>query len=58
MTRDEGRVRIWDTQTWRKVEEFQLELGDGALHIQGDGTRLSVTDDGGVELYEPASFRK
>jgi len=51
-------VRIWDTQTWRKVEEFQLELGDGALHIQGDGTRLSVTDDGGVELYEPASFRK
>ncbi|NBV87082.1 MAG: hypothetical protein EBS01_12660, partial [Verrucomicrobia bacterium] len=46
VTRDEGRVRIWDTQTWRKVEEFQLELGDGALHIQGDGTRLSVTDDG------------
>ena len=58
VTRDEARVRIWDTQTWRKVEELQLEPGDGALHIQGDGTRLSVTDDGGVELYEPASFQK
>ena len=58
VTRDEGRVRIWDTQTWRKVEELQLEPGDGALHIQGDGTRLSVTDDGAVDLYEPASFLK
>ncbi len=58
VTRDEGRVRIWETQTWRKVEEFSLDPGDGALHIQGDGTRLSVSDDGGVDLYEPASFRK
>jgi len=58
VTRDEGRVRIWDTQTWQKLEELRLDPGDGALHIQGDGTRLSVTDDGGVELYEPASFRK
>jgi hypothetical protein len=58
VTRDEGRVRIWNTQTWRKEEEFTLELGDGALHIQGNGTRLSVSDDGRVELYEPASFRR
>ena len=58
VTRDEGCVRIWNTQTWRKEEEFTLELGDGALHIQGNGTRLSVSDDGRVELYEPASFRR
>jgi WD40 repeat protein len=58
VTRDEGRVRIWNTQTWRKEEEFPLDPGDGALHIQGDGTRLSVSDDGRVELYEPESFRR
>ena len=58
VTRDEGRVRIWDTQTWRRVEEFQVEIGDAALHITGSGTQLSVTDDGRSDVYEPASFRK
>ena len=58
VTSAKGIVRIWSSQTWRKVEELRVSGFVEFLEISASGNELMMDTPRGMVVYEPESFRK
>jgi hypothetical protein len=54
---ERGRIRIWNTQTWRILEHLDVVPEEAALDITEDGKQLILLRKT-VDYYEPESFRE
>ena len=54
----DGVVRIWDTQSWRMLEEILVGSGERGLKIHENGKTLAVIEGNRLDLYEPKTFQK
>ncbi len=52
-----GSLRIWNSDTWKMVEEIRMGGAEAVLEIPEDGRRLCVTTKSRLFVYEPAAFR-
>ena len=53
-----GKIRIWDTQTLRKVGEVQQGFAIKSIEISRDGRRLLVVSPDVAELWDVQSGRR
>jgi hypothetical protein len=54
----DGVLRIWDTETWKIVEEILVGSGERVIQIPEDGKSLVVIHSSRLELYLPKTFQK
>lgn len=52
-----GSLRIWNSDTWKMVEEIRMGGAEAVLEIPEDGRRLCVTTKSRLYVYEPEAFR-